>query len=161
MHSKRFNFFLASVIYTIIVQQMQLISESSLYFSLVYQVCCLVTASWLIGLNHVHWKFWVLLVLFGDHQISSERTQDTARWFGIKVALSAQEWSLFLLLGCGHFPVGKFSWKNSEVRCECWGRNRSSYTRGLVYLRGELEKNLEHSLAKLIVHNSIDVIIIA
>ena len=59
-----FHVFLAPGISTIVIQQMQLISESGLYFSLVYQASCLVTASWLTGLNSVHWKFWVLLKCF-------------------------------------------------------------------------------------------------
>lgn len=54
-------------------------------------------------------------VLYGDHQIPRERTQDTACSLGIKVALSAQEWSIFCYLDAVIFFL-----RNSHGRTQSW-----------------------------------------
>lgn len=54
-------------------------------------------------------------VLYGDHQTSWERTQDTASSLGIKVALSTQEWSIFCYLDAVIFFLG-----NSHGRTQSW-----------------------------------------
>lgn len=54
-------------------------------------------------------------VLYGDHQISWERTQDTASSLGIKVALIAQEWNIFC-----YVDAVIFFWGNSHARTQSW-----------------------------------------